>query len=264
MKAIILAAGSGNRLKKYTTDLPKGMLSVFGKPIIQHQIENYRRNGVTDITIVKGFCGEKIDLQDVKTFTNPLYATTNMLESLFCASSELVGDVIISYADILFEDHVLQSAIECTHDVGVLVDSDWKDYWQARYGRVDFDTESLSFNGNGTIKELGTASPPLNTIDGRYVGMIRLSAKGCSLFSETYYHAKQTFAGKPWLNQRNFENVYMTDFLQELINNQQPVYPIIVQRGWVEFDTNEDYEQVMEWSNSGSLARFYTNSEINY
>lgn len=258
MKAIILAAGSGNRLKKYTTDLPKGMLSVFGKPIIQQQVECYRRNGITDITIVKGFCGDKINIPDTKTFTNPLFATTNMLESLFCAAKELTGEVLISYADILFEDQVLQSVIKSSADIGVLVDTDWKAYWQARYGQVDFDTESLSFNLDGTIRELGTAAPPIETIDGRYVGMIRLSATGANVFSETYHTAKQIYSGKIWLNNRSFENVYMTDFLQELINRNNSVYPILVKRGWLEFDTNEDYEQVLDWSKNKTLERFYT------
>ena len=60
MKAIILAAGQGTRLKKYTQDLPKGMLKFMGKTIIERQIELYRKCGVEDITVVRGFAGEKI------------------------------------------------------------------------------------------------------------------------------------------------------------------------------------------------------------
>ena len=53
MKAIILAAGQGTRLKKYTQDLPKGMLEFQGKTMIQRQIELYRRCGIADIIVVR-------------------------------------------------------------------------------------------------------------------------------------------------------------------------------------------------------------------
>jgi len=257
MKAIILAAGRGTRLDKYTGNLPKGMLTVFGKSIIQQQVETYRRNGITDITIVKGYCAEKIEISDTKTYINDLFAVTNMVESLFCAANELDGEIIISYADILFEDRVLKAVIECGNDFGVLVDLDWKEYWKARYGKVDFDTESLSFSDDGSIKQLGVSDPPLNEIDGRYVGMIRLSSNGTKIFSSLYFKARQLFSGKKWLNGRSFENIFMTDFLQELINQNNKVYPILINHGWLEFDTNEDYEIVIKMHENKSLQPLF-------
>ena len=60
MQAIILAAGQGTRLKKYTENLPKGMLEFGGKTIIERQIELYRRCGVEKIIVVTGFAADKI------------------------------------------------------------------------------------------------------------------------------------------------------------------------------------------------------------
>lgn len=257
MKAIILAAGKGTRLNKYTQNLPKGMLHVFDKPIIQHQIDSYIRNGVNDITIVKGYHSEKINIPGTKSYFNPKYSETNMVESLFCAKNEIKGDVIISYSDVLFEDRVLKEVISFKKDIGVLVDQDWKDYWYARYDKVDFDTESLKIDQNGKISSLGTSDPPLNEIDGRYVGMIRLSSKGSDIFYSTYYHGKQIFSGKQWLNGRTFEKIYMTDFLQELINQNNEIYPILINRGWLEFDTNEDYERVLQLNENRELHYYF-------
>ena len=53
MQAIILAAGQGTRLKKYTENLPKGMLMFNGKTIIERQIEEYRAAGIKDIILCK-------------------------------------------------------------------------------------------------------------------------------------------------------------------------------------------------------------------
>lgn len=257
MKAIILAAGKGTRLNKYTQELPKGMLDVFGKSIIERQVQTYLRNGINDITIVKGYCAEKIQIEGTKAYVNDRYADTNMVESLFCAENEIMGDVIISYSDVLFEDRALRNVIEFKHDIGVLVDSDWKDYWNARYGKVDFDTESLRINSEGLIYELGISDPPLHEIDGRYVGVIRLSSSGSSIFKKVYNDAKNKFFGKPWLNNRLFEKIFMTDFLQELINQNYKVYPVVINRGWLEFDTNEDYEKVLEMNSTGELGKFF-------
>lgn len=257
MKAIILAAGSGTRLKKYTQELPKGMLEIFGKPLIQHQIESYRRNGINDITIVTGFCADKINFPGTRKIHNPHFASTNMVESLFCASEYIEGELIISYADILFEDHVLKAAIRHAGNIGVVVDTDWKDYWYARYGKVDFDTESLSINEHGSIHELGTENPHLDTIDGRYVGLIRLSPLGADYFRRVYSKGKEKFSGEVWLNGRTFEKIYMTDFLQKIINNNQEVLPIRIERGWLEFDTNEDYENIINMDKTGQLSQFY-------
>ena len=92
MKAIILAAGQGTRLKKYTENLPKGMLSFVGKTIIERQIEMFRKCGITDIIVVRGYASEKIQYSDVRYYDNEDYANTNMVESLMAAKEEFDDD----------------------------------------------------------------------------------------------------------------------------------------------------------------------------
>jgi choline kinase len=262
MKAIILAAGCGTRLDKYTKEMPKAMLNVFGKSLIEHQVDVYRKCGITDIIIIKGYKAEKINIEGTRTFINPLYNKTNMVESLFCAKEELEGDIIISYGDVLVEPKVLAKVIANKCDIGVLVDVDWKDYWFARYGKVDFDTESLSFDGKGNIIELGQSNPKLKDIDGRYVGMIRLSSNGATIIKQIYENGAKLYRNKPWLNGRNFENIYMTDFLQEMINQKHAVKSIQTTRGWLEFDTNEDYEKMSELAKTKSINSFINIEEF--
>lgn len=62
MQAVIMAGGKGTRLRSVTGDeLPKPMAPVAGKPILQWQIEALRRCGVTDILLITGYLGEKIE-----------------------------------------------------------------------------------------------------------------------------------------------------------------------------------------------------------
>ena len=61
MKAVIMAGGQGTRLRSISEDLPKPMVPVLGKPILQYQIEGLRENGITDITIMTGYKAEAIN-----------------------------------------------------------------------------------------------------------------------------------------------------------------------------------------------------------
>lgn len=62
MQAVIMAGGKGTRLRAITNDeIPKPMVPIAGKPILQWQIETLRRSGVTDILLITGYLGEKIE-----------------------------------------------------------------------------------------------------------------------------------------------------------------------------------------------------------
>lgn len=60
MKAVIMAGGQGTRLRSISGDLPKPMVPVCGKPILQYQIENLKENGIEDIILVTGYLGEAV------------------------------------------------------------------------------------------------------------------------------------------------------------------------------------------------------------
>ena len=160
MKAVILGAGQGTRLKKYTENLPKGMLLFMGKTVIERQIELYRTCGIDKIIIVKGFAADKIGYEGVTYYTNEAYAETNMVESLMAAKEEFDDDIIVSYSDILFEKRLLKGMMASPADFAVAVDDDWKAYWKKRYGKENFDTESLSIDENGNITEITAEYDP--------------------------------------------------------------------------------------------------------
>lgn len=84
MKAIIIAAGPATRLRPLTDDLPKCMLKIKGKPIIQNTIELFRKKGVNDISVIRGYKKEKINFPDITYFENKNFLNNNILHSLMC------------------------------------------------------------------------------------------------------------------------------------------------------------------------------------
>lgn len=257
MKAVILAAGQGTRLKKYTEDLPKGMLSFMGETIIERQIKMYQKCNIDKIIVVRGFAADKIKYDGVTYYENADYANTNMVESLMAAKSEFDDDIIVSYSDILFEEQMLKGMMDSAEDFVVAVDDNWKKYWEKRYGKVDFDTESLSIDENNNIVELGLENPKLDDIDARYIGLLKFSKAGLSYIEEILKDAYADFQDKPWQQSgKTVRKAYMTDLLNAVIESGKPVKAQHFNNGWIEFDTNEDYESACNWVKDGSIKDF--------
>lgn len=257
MKALILAAGQGTRLKKYTENLPKGMLLFQGKTIIERQIEMYRKNGIDDIIIVTGFASDKIEYEGIKYYKNEDFANTNMVESLLAAKAEFTDDFIVSYSDVLFDEEMLRGMITANGDFVCAVDTEWKSYWEARYGKVDFDTESLSMDENGNITELGLENPKIEDIDARYVGLLKFSKVGLALIQYIMKRDYNEYMEKSWKQSgKTIKKAYMTDLLQAVVEEGEKVKGERFQNGWIEFDTNEDYETACRWVEEGSIGKF--------
>lgn len=256
MKAIILAAGQGTRLKKYTENLPKGMLIFGGKTIIERQIETYRRCGIDDIVIVTGFAADKIQYTGIKYYKNEDFENTNMVESLLTAKAEFVDDCIISYSDILFEDRLLDRMIAAEGEYSVAVDDEWKFYWMMRYGREDFDTESLRLGEDDNIVELGKENPSLDNIDARYIGLLKFTRKGLARIVNIMKDAYSTYSEKPWQQSgKTAKQAYMTDLLNALIEDGETIKAVRFNHGWMEFDTNKDYEKALQWEKDGQIKK---------
>ena len=114
-KAIILAAGKGSRLGKYTQGLPKSFLEVNGKKIIAHQIDSLRKIGVKEIIIVTGYKSELFqrefsESEDIKLVCNPFYEKCNVLGSLWFAR-EHINSGFLFYTDIKQYNQTKQNPI---------------------------------------------------------------------------------------------------------------------------------------------------------
>ena len=111
MKAIIIAAGQGNRLTPMTNDRPKCLLEVGGKTILQWQLELLNMCGVKNIVLVRGYKREMLNFPSIEYYDNLDYENNNILKSLFYAKDEMSKEFIFSYSDILYEKAVLEKLL---------------------------------------------------------------------------------------------------------------------------------------------------------
>ena len=237
MKAIILVAGEGTRLRPYTLDCPKCMVEVDGTSLIDRQIAVLKSQGIADIVLVGGYKHEMLQGKASRLKVNPRYHETNMVWTLFCAENEIEGDVIISYGDIVYSKEVLQELLKSKADIAVTIDKDWESYWRARNEDPLDDAETLKLDPKGCIVEIGQKPKSLSEIEGQYMGLIKLSSKGSIQLKSIF---KNLFDNTELVYDKSFENAYMTDLLQVVINKKIPVQSVPIFAGWVEIDTVSD------------------------
>ena len=96
MRAIILAAGSGLRLGESTQDIPKALVNINGKSILERQISLLKEYGINEIFVVTGYKREKHVLKNIEYIFNARYSETEQLTSMMVARGKIFGDVLIN------------------------------------------------------------------------------------------------------------------------------------------------------------------------
>jgi len=244
-KALIVAAGLGSRLKDHTEDLPKCMLDFGGKTLLQRQLSSYKKCDINDISIIRGYKKNKINYKGLNFFDNNDYRNNNILNSIFFGEEVINGNIIISYSDILFEPYVVQRALDSDHDISVVVDIDWKEYYIDRKDHPLSEAENVIFNSNNEVVKIGKIATDKEEVHGEFIGMIKLNHRGCEIFKQNFHRVKKFFWNKPFQRAKIFQKAYLTDMIQELVDIGVKVHCVIIERGWKEIDTVEDYKKAL-------------------
>ena len=244
-KCLIVAAGLGSRLKGHTEDKPKCMLDFGGKTLLQRQLYSYKNNNIENISLIRGYKKKKINYKGIKYFDNNEYKNNNILNSIFYAEEVINGNIIISYSDILFEPFVVKRAMESDHDISVVVDVDWRDYYVDRKEHPLSEAENVIFNSNNEVVKIGKIASDKEEVHGEFIGMIKLNHRGCEILKQNFHRVKKLYWNKPFQRANIFQKAYLTDMIQELVDIGIKVHCIIIERGWKEIDTVEDYRKAL-------------------
>lgn len=255
VKAIILAAGMGTRLKSLTKQLPKCLaIRLNGKTLLETQLAILRKCGVSDIVVVRGYEGNKISYPKVRYVWNHDFAKNNILGSLMAASHDLDGNVIVSYSDIWYEDSVLKKLLRSDKDIAIGVDIDWKDYYEGRKEHPIEEAENVIFDSNNRVIKIGKIGASGVEVHGEFIGMMKMTSRGCSILKEHYRRAKLLYDGKSFQRAKEFRNAYLTDLLQDMADLGVSIHCEIIGSKWKEIDTIEDFRNAQKSLKSSSRA----------
>jgi L-glutamine-phosphate cytidylyltransferase len=138
MKAVILAAGQGTRIRSVHGEHPKCLIEVDDTTILDHQLEALYMAGINEVAIVVGYEKEQIVAhvrsrelsynQRIHFIENPAFAITNNIYSLWLAIDWLRGDSFsVLNADVIFDPEIFNSAVQPYAPISMIVDPLWRD-----------------------------------------------------------------------------------------------------------------------------------------
>lgn len=216
------------------------MVKVNGKRIIDHILDIMAICKINDNVVISGYKSEVLEehLKDrnVKFYKNDNFNCTNMVRSLFCAEQEMNDDIIISYSDIIYKSEVLNKLIISKADISCVVDHSWKQLWDQRMDDPLSDAETMKINGDNYIYELGNKAYSLEEIDSQYIGLLKFKKNILPKVTD-FYHSLSRMS---MFDERDLDKMYMTTFIQLIIDHLLPVKAVIINGGWLEIDCLQD------------------------
>lgn len=229
MKGVILAAGRGSRLALLTENQPKCFTKLWGKPLIEWQLNALRAAGIQDIAVVTGYQSHSFRY-DLTYFFNDQWSQSNMVTSLARASSWLEHETcIVSYSDIVYSTDVVRSLQAATGDIVISYDPNWLELWQLRFENPLDDAESFRVN-NGKLLEIGAQADSPEQVEGQYMGLLKITAEGWRQISGC-------LASLPVREQKQLD---MTGLLQKMLTQGAIIKTVPIEDRWFEVDSVTD------------------------
>ena len=242
MKAIILAAGEGLRMGKLTQNIPKPLMIVNGKSIIERQLSILKQNKILDVIIVTGSHNEKFNFKNVVYVNDLEHKKHDTLGSLITARDYMNDEIIITYADQIFDEKIMESINNFSGDIGIAVDLDWEKNYVNRDQHPKSEAENILINGNEILELRKNISEcKENEKIGECLGLMKFSRKASKVFLDKYSELEISHQGK-FHNAPSLEKALISDMLQELIGSEINVEPIYVSGKWCEIDTPQDLQ----------------------
>ena len=245
--AVVLAASQGRELGALTDQVPKAMLEVAGKPLLGHIVDTYRRAGVKDITVVRGFAKQSVAISGIATVDNDDFESSQEVTSLACAlrDRQWDGDLLISYGDVLFRRHILEMLADALPrgdapdgpTAAIVIDTNWRDSRNRSAERLtDLVSCSLgygreAFSGDVSLVEM--IHQPAGRIDGEWMGVVRFTAAGGSILRDSVAR---------WLadDAQGFAAARMNDLFNRLIAEGHTIKVVYTTGHWIDIDHVDD------------------------
>ena len=232
MNSLILAAGTGTRLRPITNDIPKCLVKIGNKSLLDWQLENLKKAGIKNINIVTGYKQDKIikdrEIKFNKIYFNKSYNSTNMVKSLLLAKDLFHTDLLISYSDIIYKTEIVKLLLESKHKNVIIIDIDWYKLWSKRFKEPLDDAETLSYDKNFNLLKIGKKTRNINDIMGQYIGLMKFGKNALSFLNDLDIKNKID------------NNLFMTDLIRKFLRNKIEIKVLPIKRGWLEIDSLND------------------------
>ena len=236
MKAIVLNAGYGSRLRPTTDELPKCLLPVDADhPVLEVQLRTLARCGIRHVTIMVGYEAEKIEhflathtiaSLTVQTRYNPFFATTNTAVTCWLAIRDMTEDFVLLNGDTLFDSEILHQLLAAPEAPLVMAIDQKPSY--------DADDMKVMLTTGGQLEAVGKSLPE-SQINGESIGLMVFRADGIAAFrSALDMTVRDPEALRLWYHD-----------VISVMASTLPVNTVLIEGlWWREIDTPEDLAEV--------------------
>ena len=240
MKVIFLAAGGGSRLGKITEEIPKPLIDINGISMIERQIILFQNNQIKNIVVITGVKKEKFMIKEVSYIHDLKHNFHDQLGSLMAAREIIEGEVIILFADLLFDQNILNQVLQSKADIGIAVEKNWEKSYVERPGRDQAAKVSIKNDKITALSEKHTTENVEQVVE--FLGIIKLSSKGSKKLIAKYEELEKGHKGE-FNDAKTLSMAKLTDLLNEIVKSKIEIEPIFINGKWCEVDTPNDLER---------------------
>ena len=215
MNIVIIAAGKGSRIYKIVKK-NKQLIKINNEILLETLIKNAIHCKFKKIFIVVGFKSANIinilnRYKQVEFIKNNLYNKKEMFYSIICGLKYSSDDTIISYSDIIYKKNLLTKIIKNkTKNISLPINLNWKNTWKVRNKNIYEDAETLQYNKNKELNDIGNKITKKREPSGQFMGLIYFPKNKIKKIINYY---KKTDSSK----------IQTTGFLNILIKNNEKI-----------------------------------------
>lgn len=227
--AIVLAAGRGSRLGKYTRHLPKALVRAGGRSLLDWHRRALRECGVSTVVVAGGYRRDRLAPYAAELVDVPDWRAAGPLASLVAARPErFEGGFVVVYADCPHHPANVQRLLESTADIAVAGDREWKALWTQRCEDPLLDAETYRGAG-GALQTIGARAHDIDTIEAQFAGLVRFTARG-------WRRTRQV------LDAATLPPADMTGLLSLLLRAGERIADVAIHGRWCEIDSAADLQ----------------------
>jgi L-glutamine-phosphate cytidylyltransferase len=249
VRPVIIAAGRGSRLRNETDEIPKTLVEVMGRPMLDWILEAFESAGLKreDVVFVCGYRADVIKARypDFTYVTNHDWQNNNILLSLLMAREYLGDGFVSTYGDIVYEGAVVQKLVASAADVTLGCDTAWRRRYIGRTQHPETDAEKLRADGTRVVELSRTI--PSEQADGEFIGVMKLSKRGSTDFLRAFDQAERSYGGGMFREGRTFQKAYLIDLLSEMLEQGHEMTRADTRGGYMEIDTLQDLSMAEKW-----------------
>jgi choline kinase len=249
MRPIVIGAGRGSRLGSETDDLPKALVPVMGRPMLDWILEALGTAGFapSDVVFIAGYRADVVRARYPRfTFVeNRDWEKNNILASLLCAREHLGAGFVSTYADIVYRGSTVKKLVDAPEDKVLACDTDWRRRYVDRSRHPESDAEKMRAE-RARIVELSRRIPS-ESASGEFIGVAKFTAGGARELLDAFDAARSVWAGRAWREGRTFERAYLIDLFQDMVERGSAFHRVDTFGGYMEIDTQEDLACAEKW-----------------